>query len=311
MQVFNSLEEINNIEPTVTALGNFDGVHLGHREIIRRTIESAKAADIKSAVFTFSNHPKNVMNAGNPVKNIIYSDEKIAILKDLGVDYMFNIPFTHLIMTMSPERFVEELLLSNFNMREAYCGFNYRYGYRAEGNAQSLTEMGIKKGFGVHILSPYSVEGTLVSSTLIRELIETGRVDECSKYMVRNYAVEGEVVVGNRLGKTIGFPTSNLNIDDGMVSPPNGVYITQCFYNGTKYPSITNVGEKPTIGEYARNVETHIFNFDKELYGKTIRVEFLQKLRDERKFENVEALSKEITANCITAKAYHRSHGNM
>lgn len=311
MQVFNSLEEIKNIEPTVTALGNFDGVHLGHREIIRRTIESAKVAGIRSAVFTFSNHPKNIMKSGNPVKNIIYSDEKIKILEELGVDYMFNIPFTKNIMTMPPENFVDELLLSHFNMKEAYCGFNYRFGYKAEGTAKSLTEMGIKKGFGVHILSPYMIDGNLVSSTFIRELIENGKVEECAKYMVRNYAVEGEVVVGNRLGKTIGFPTSNLNIDDNMVSPPNGVYITQCFYNGTKYPSITNVGAKPTIGEYSRNVETHIFNFDKELYGKTIRVEFLQKLRDERKFESVEALSKEITVNCITAKAYHRSNGNM
>jgi len=309
MRIFNSIDEIQNTEPAVIALGNFDGVHMGHQELIKRATNSAKAAGYKSAVFTFANHPRNVLGDKPNVKNIIYTDEKARIIESLGVDYLFNIPFDEYIMNLSPEAFIEELLVGHFQMKEAYCGFNYHFGHKAAGTPEMLTHFGIERGFGVHILSPFRIDGNLVSSTYIRELIENGQVDKCEKYMGRNYAIEGEVVVGNRLGKKIGFPTSNINLDEAMVSPPNGVYITQCVYHGVTYPSITNIGNKPTIGEYHRNMETHIFNFDKELYGKILRVEFLDKIRDERKFDSVEELSMEITRNCITAKAYHRSKG--
>lgn len=306
MKIFNSLEEIENIEETVVALGNFDGVHKGHQQIISRTVKSAEAAGYKSAVFTFSNHPKNLMADEIVVKNILYAEEKAAIIESLGVDYMFNIPFDRKILTMDPIDFIDKLLLGKFNMRQAYCGFNYRFGYKAAGNAEILMKEGMKKGFGIHIQEPFQIDGNLVSSTFIRGLIQEGRVDQCLKYMGRLYSIGGEVVVGNKLGRTIGFPTSNIMIDETMVTPPNGVYVTYCTYNGVRYPSVTNVGVKPTIGTYHKNVETHIFNFDKELYGKNIRVEFLEKTRDEQKFESVEALSKQITDDCITARSYHR-----
>lgn len=306
MKIFNSLEEIENIEETVIALGNFDGVHKGHQQIISRTVKSAEAAGFKSAVFTFSNHPKNLMADKIVVKNILYADEKAAIIESLGVDYMFNIPFDQTILNMDPIDFIDDLLIGKFNMRQAYCGFNYRFGYKAAGNAEILMKEGMKKGFGIHIQEPFTIDGNLVSSTFIRSLIQEGKVDQCIKYMGRLYSIGGEVVVGNKLGRTIGFPTSNIMIDETMVTPPNGVYVTYCTYNGVRYPSVTNVGVKPTIGTYHKNVETHIFNFDKELYGKTIRVEFLEKTRDERKFESVEALSKQITDDCITARSYHR-----
>lgn len=306
MKIFNSLEEISDIDETVVALGNFDGVHKGHQEIISRTVKSAEAAGYKSAVFTFSNHPKNLMAGETVVKNILYPEEKAAIIEKLGVDYMFNIPFNQEILTMDPIDFIDKLLLGKFRMRQAYCGFNYHFGYKAAGDAEILMKEGIKKGFGIHIQEPFSIDGNLVSSTFIRGLIQEGCVDQCMKYMGRLYSIGGEVVVGNKLGRTIGFPTSNIMIDETMVTPPNGVYVTYCVYNGIRYPSITNVGVKPTIGTYHKNVETHIFNFDKELYGKTIRVEFLEKTRDERKFDSVEELSRQITDDCITARSYHR-----
>ncbi len=309
MKIFNSLEEIDNqIEETVVALGNFDGVHKGHQQIIARTVKSAEAAGLKSAVFTFSNHPKNLMAGEIIVKNILYPEEKAAIIRDLGVDYMFNIPFGTEILTMDPVDFIDRLLLEKFHMKQAYCGFNYHFGYKAAGNAEVLMKEGMKKGFGIHIQEPFEIDGNLVSSTFIRGLIEKGHVDQCLNYMGRLYSIGGEVVVGNKLGRTIGFPTSNIMIDESMVTPPNGVYVTFCTYNGVRYPSVTNVGVKPTIGTYHKNVETHIFNFDKELYGKKIRVEFLEKTRDERKFESVEALSKQITDDCITARSYHRQN---
>ncbi|MCI6820255.1 MAG: bifunctional riboflavin kinase/FAD synthetase [Clostridiales bacterium] len=309
MKIFNSLDEINNIDETVVALGNFDGVHKGHQQIIERTVKSAEAAGLKSAVFTFSNHTRTLLKNLPPVKNILYAEEKAKIIESMGVDYMFNIPFTQEILQMSPEAFIDEILIRKFRIREAYCGFNYSFGYKASGTPEVLMHEGLKKGFGIHVQEPYKIDDIIVSSTYIRSLIEEGDMERCAKFMGRLYEIGGEVVVGNKLGRTIGFPTSNIMIDESMVSPPNGVYITYCTYNGVKYPSVTNVGVKPTIGKYHKNVETHIFNFDKELYGKDIRVEFVKCTRPEKKFGSVEDLSRQIENDCIMAKAYHRERG--
>ncbi len=305
MIIFNSLEKIKDIEPCTIALGNFDGVHKGHQQLISKAVERAEVLGIKSAVFSFSNHPKNLIPGQKPVMNIIYQDEKAALIEELGVDYLFNIEFTEKIKNTSPVDFIEKLLVGRFNAKEIFCGFNYRFGYKAAGNTELLHREGQKMGFVCNEIEPVTIDGEVVSSTLIRALIMSGEVDECAKYLGRNYEIGGEVVVGNKLGRTIGFPTSNITIDENMVTPPNGVYITNCIYNGTKYPSITNVGVKPTVGEYKKNMETHIFNFNKELYGKHIKIEFLQMTRDEVKFDSVEELSAQIAKDCKEAKEYH------
>ncbi len=309
MKLFNSLDKLNIMEDTVIALGNFDGIHRGHRELILRSVKSAEVAGMKSAVFTFSNHPRNLLGKGIEVKNILYPEDKIHILEQLGVDYLFSVPFTPRIQSLSPADFIDEILIQSLHMKEAYCGFNFRFGRKAQGDVETLMREGLKKGFGIHVMEPYLIEGQPVNSTMIRNLIESGQVDQCEKYLGRYYSIIGEVVVGNKLGKTLGFPTSNLIMDESMVAPPNGVYITYCIYDGKRYPSITNVGEKPTIGNFEKNVETHIFNFDYELYGKKIRVEFLKRTREEVKFNSVDELSKQITQDCINAKAFHFSSG--
>ncbi|MDD6190190.1 MAG: bifunctional riboflavin kinase/FAD synthetase [Firmicutes bacterium] len=309
MKIFNSLEEINGIEPTVVALGNFDGVHRGHQEIIGRTVKEAEAAGLKSAIFTFANHTSTILENVPTVKNILYADEKATIIESLGIDYMFNIPFDQTILRMNPEDFIEKILVNKFNIREAYCGFNYRFGFKGAGTPEVLMREGLKRGFGIHVQEPFMIDGIVVSSTYIRQLIEEGRMEECTRFMGRMYTIGGEVVVGNKIGRTIGFPTSNLIIDESMVTPPNGVYTTICTYNGVRYPSITNVGNKPTIGTYNKNVETHIFNFNSELYGKDIRVEFIKKTRDEKKFDSIDALCAQIESDCIAAKAFHREKG--
>ena len=306
MKLFNTLEEIVDIDACIIALGNFDGIHKGHQELLARTVKAATAAHLKSAIFTFSNHPRNVLSKNREIKNILYHDEKVAIIECLGIDYMFNIPFDDEIHHMDAAEFINKLLLIKLKMKEAYCGFNYRFGYNTSGNVEVLMKESIKKQFGIHVLEPVKINGSIVCSTLIRELIECGNVEECMKFTGRYYTIGGEVVVGNRLGKTLGFPTSNLIVDESMVTPSNGVYITYCTYNGKRHPSVTNIGVKPTIGESHKNMETHIFNFDKELYGKNIRIEFLKKTRDEKNFGSIDELARQITKDCIMAKDYHR-----
>ena len=311
MKIYNSLEEIKNIEPTVVALGNFDGIHRGHQEIISRTVKEAASAGLKSGVFTFSNHTSSVLKNVPPVKNILYPDQKISILEEMGVDYMFNIPFTEEILRMNPEEFIDRILVDKFNIREAYCGFNYTFGYKASGTAEVLMHEGLKRGFGIHVQEPYVIDGIVVSSTYIRQLIEEGRMEECTRFMGRMYAIDGEIVMGNKLGRTIGFPTCNTIVDETMITPPNGVYITTCTIDGVKRPSVTNVGVKPTIGKYEKNIETHIFDFNEDVYGKRIRVDFIKHTRPEKKFDGLDDLKKQIQSDCIEARVYHRNKGAL
>ena len=306
MKVFKSLDEIKNIEATATALGNFDGVHLGHQELIREAVKQAREKGLKSAVFTFSNHPKNVISGTNMVKNIIYNDEKEEILESMGVDYLFSLDYTKEFGSLSPQEFTAELLVKHFRVKHVVCGFNYRYGYKAQGDSQTLIEQGCILGFDVSVMDAVPLEGSVVSSTLIRGLIAQGEMEECSRYLGRNYSIGGTVIEGNHIGRTIGFPTCNITVDETMVAPASGVYVTCCRVDGQTYPAITNVGSKPTIGLYHKNVETHLLDVKVDLYGKDIRVEFLKKLRDERKFDNIEALTEEIRRNCDTAREYHK-----
>ena len=308
MIVFERLEDIVDIEPTVVALGNFDGIHKGHQEIIGRTVKEAEAAGLKSAVFTFSNHTSSILKNVPKVKNILYPEDKLRILEEMGVDYVFNIPFTEEILRMSPEEFIEEILVNRFNIREAYCGFNYSFGYKASGTPEVLMHEGLKHGFGIHVQEPYVIDGVVVSSTYIRQLIEEGRMEEAAKFMGRMYSVSGEIIVGNKLGCTIGFPTCNILVDDTMITPPNGVYITTCTIDGVTRSSVTNVGVKPTIGTYEKNIETHIFDFNEDVYGKQIRVDFIKHTRGEQKFDGLDALKKQIESDSIEARVWHRQN---
>ncbi len=305
MKIYEHLEDVQEMRPCFLALGNFDGVHVGHQKLIAEAVKKARQAGGVCGVLTFSNHPKTLFNPDAPVRNIIYPEEKCALIESLGVDYLFNPAFTWEIAKMEPLTFIDEILVKRLHAREVFCGFNYRFGCHAAGDVALLREAGHEKGFGVTEIPPITVDGDVVSSTLIRSLIGAGDMEACQKFLGRRYSIAGEVVVGNRLGRTIGFPTSNIMIDESMVSPPNGVYVTVCTYNGVRYPSVTNVGVKPTIGAFHKNVETHIFNFDKILYGKQIRVEFLKKTRDEVKFDSVDALAAQIVKDCQEAKAYH------
>ena len=310
MIIYTKLEEIKDIPDTSLALGNCDGVHLGHQAIIREAVMNARRKTSqgipeKSAVFTFSTHPKNLIPGAKHVENIIYADEKRDLIESLGVDYYFDIEFTEDIMTMAPGDYVRQLLVEKFHAKDVFCGFNYRFGYKAQGNTDMLLSLGEELGFSAHVMPPVMVDGEVVSSTLIRELIRSGDIDECDRFLGRNYTIGGEVVVGNRLGKSIGFPTSNIMIDETMVTPPNGVYITYLVYNGVRYPSITNVGVKPTVGHFKKNIETHVFNFDKELYGKFIKIEFIKMTRPEAKFSSIEDLKAQIAKDCEDARIFH------
>ena len=305
MIIFNSLDEVNIKEKTAVAMGNFDGMHIGHQALIHMMIQGALKDGLKSAVFTFANNPKNVLSSGCTVKSIISTEDKARLMAAYGIDYMLSVPFDDNTRYLTPEQYVRQFLLDGLNMEAAYCGFDYRFGKCAAGDADVLKAIGASLGFRVLILQPYTVDDKVVSSSLIREYISAGDMETCRTFLGRNYKTDGEVVTGNRLGRTIGFPTVNILIDKDMLTPADGVYITVCRIEDRRYSSITNVGIKPTVGDGKKSIETHLFDVNEDMYGKRISVEFLKMIRKERKFESMDVLALQIGRDCETAKEYH------
>lgn len=304
MKLYKHLDLLDTMpKHTVVALGNFDGLHRGHCALIERAAASAKEQGLCSVVFAFSDNPKKAFGART--KKIISAAKKAEIIESLGIDFLIDIPFDEHIRKMDAEAFATEIIANKLRARAAFCGFNYRFGHKAAGTPDFLAEIGKKAGFSVTVIPPYIVDGELVSSSKIRELIRDGDMEKSARFLGRRFCMEGIVTEGNKLGKTIGFATANVNIDEEMVSPPNGVYITTSFLDGRRLPSVTNVGNKPTIGEYGRNVETHIFDFEEDLYGSHLRVAFIKKLRGEKKFASVFELQASIANDCRRALDFH------
>ncbi len=308
MIIFNSLDEINIEENTAVALGNFDGLHTGHMHLIGSMLQTAKEKGIAPAVFTFSNHPSALIT-GEKVPEIIYAEDKAKILEEAGVKYLFNIPFTKEIMGMSPEEYVKKLLLESFRMKDAFCGFNYRFGAKAAGDTELFTKLSKELGFDLHVMDAVKSGDRVVSSTVIRAAVMDGDMKSAAELLGRPYVIKGTVQEGNRIGRTIGFPTCNISVDEGMVAPANGVYLTLCAVDGEVHRSITNVGVKPTIGEYEKNIETNIFDFDRQIYGTEIEVRFLDRIRSERKFAGIDELKAQIGRDCEEARRLHSARG--
>ena len=308
MMIFNNLEEINNTEPAVVALGNFDGIHKGHKSLIETAVKKSREKNVKSAVFTFQEHPRNVIAGKTVVRNIVYPDVKMELIRELGVDYVFSIPFDDYMMHQSPEAFVKEVMLGRFQAVGAVCGSNFTYGYKAGGNSETLIDAGRKYGFDVMVMSMVRDQHDIVSSTLIRQCIEAGDMERAGELLGRCYSIRGTIVRGNQLGRTIGFPTCNISVDETMVTPPNGVYFTTCLLDGKRYSGVTNVGNKPTVGNYGKNIEMNVFDFNQDVYGHTIEIFFLKKHRDEVKFNGLDELGKQLDKDRENARSYHCSN---
>ena len=290
---------------SAAALGNFDGVHKGHQALIRRCVELSKEKGLESVVFTFLNHPANEVAGRNVIKNIMTLKEKAEAIEELGADALVSIPFDEKVMTSSPEEFVRDILVGQLHARHAVCGFNYSFGYKGAGKPEDLKAFGDRYGFGVTVIDEFDIDDMPVSSTRIRRMLAEGNVSAYEKLTGRRYAIQGKVMQGQHLGRKMGFPTVNLSLNPDMALPLNGVYITEIYVNNIKYHSVTNIGNKPSVGNFTKNAETHIFNFSGDLYGQNIRVEFIDLLRPEIKFGSIEELSAQIEKDCIEARAFH------
>jgi len=286
----------------VLALGNFDGVHRGHRKILDRVCRVAGERAATSVVMTFDPHPPRVVRPDKAPPLLMTKGQKLEAIADAGVQGAAIVRFTPELSRWDPEMFVRTVLVDWLHVGEVWVGANFLFGHDRAGNFSMLRVLGGRYGFKAEKIDPVRYKDFVVSSTRIRRLISEGRVDEAAALLGHEYYIDGTVVKGDRRGTQIGFPTANLCTDNELL-PPNGVYATTTRVGEIVYPSITNVGVRPTVDETGRmTVESHIFNFDRDLYGASIQVGFVQRLRDERAFESLDLLKAQIAADCARAR---------
>jgi len=281
------------IEPnTVAAIGFFDGVHLAHKELINKTIEIGNKQHLKKAVITFDVHPKSVL-FGLDYFYITPLQRKIEIIKEFDIDYLYVIEFTKDKAQLLPHEFINYYLEG---LTTIVCGFDFKFGVRGSGNVKTLQE---HKEFETVVVSEITYDGYKVGSTHIRDLINSGLVEQIKEVMGDYYSVQGVVIHGAKKGRTIGYPTANMNTLDYLI-PKNGVYTTLTKVDGVWHQSMSSVGHNPTLNCMVEvSVESHIFDFDQDLYGKNIELKFIKRLRDELKFDSVEALIAQIDQDQI------------
>lgn len=278
---------------TSLALGNFDGVHIGHQKLIRSMIETANKSGFQPSMMIFENHTKSFVFKNGP-RLISSNDQKNRFLEKLGVKTLYTMVFDDEIMTLSPEEFVTSILYEKLNCRAITVGPDYRFGYKAQGNVDQLISLSRELGIKTDIIQPVYHNDILVSSTRVREHLTDGEILEANTLLGRPFSVIGEVIHGKGLGKKLGVPTANIRPMDKYVIPKKGIYMTYTVIDGKTYPSATNIGVNPTFDEVDLKIENHIIGFDDEIYGKQIEIFFLEYIRPEKKFDSVEDLKSRM-----------------
>lgn len=307
MEVIFDIENISNIKGKIgVTIGTFDGLHIGHKKVIDTLVNKCKENDLKSVVYTFSNIPREI-TTGQEVKNIITLDEKVRLISQLGVDYLILIEFNKSHMNIPAEEFIKGIIFDHLDVKHLIIGHDFRFGKEAKGNINLLEALRSEYNYTIDVIPPVIVDEMRVSSTLIRELLLVGNIREVNKFLGRQHYYRSIVQPGKQLGKFLGFPTANLKIDISMHTLKPGVYVTQVNYKDRVYNSITNIGFNPTFSQNELNFETFIFDFTGDLYGKEIIVEFIQRLRDEVKFESKDDLVKYIQHDVEMARTIFSS----
>ena len=301
------IRKIENLTPTypypVITLGNFDGVHLGHQALFQRVKERAGQMRGTSMVMTFWPHPMRVLRKDVDLPLITVYDQKMELLERQGLDVIICLDFTPELAAIPPRDFVRSILVDRIGVKEVIIGYDFRFGARGEGNRALLIEMGREHGFVVDTVGPQSDAGDqIISSTRIREVIRAGAVDEAPALLGRYYRISGRVVKGkSRGGKLLGFPTANLKLADELV-PRTGVYAVLVTFQGQVYPGVANIGYNPTFGDVGLSVEVHCFDFSYDIYDREIKVDFVRRVRSEKKFSGPDELKAQIAQDCQLAR---------
>jgi len=277
--------------PSIVTIGTFDGVHIGHKKIIERLVEAARRDSLESVILTFFPHPRMVLQKDSSIKLINTIDERIQILEKTGLDSLVIHPFTTEFSRLSAGEYVEQLLVEQLNVSHVIIGYDHRFGRNRNSNITDLASFGIKNNFTVEEISEQDIDDVIVSSTKIREALLEGDIIKANKYLGYNFMLTGKVIKGKELGRKLEYPTANLHIkEDYKLIPKKGVYIIKSFINSKTYFGMMNIGNNPTVQGKELSIETHFFDASFNLYEKKIQIELLKRIRDEKKFDSIEAL---------------------
>lgn len=309
MKIFHGTENANIARPTVLTLGVFDGLHLGHQRIMHKVIERARATGASATAITFDPHPRAVLHPESAPPLLQTLDQRLANFEVLGIEQAIVIRFDRDFASQSAEDFLRDIVHDRLHAREVYLGRGFAFGRARSGNIDLLRRLSSELGFVADEVDEVRLRGQRISSSRIRKLLAAGRVNLVRRMLGRPYGVEGVIIRGDRRGHTIGFPTANLH-PHNRVTPKFGVYATATLIDGVWRRSITNIGVRPTFGiESEPSIESYIFDFDRELYGDVIRVRFLHRIRDERKFSGIDELKSQIEKDTLLALNYFNRPG--
>lgn len=308
MQVVNSFEKFTSLSKnTIITIGNFDGVHLGHQRILQFLVKEAKKNDLFSLVLTFSPHPEKILGKSK-IRMIQTLDQRLEAIKRFGIQFALVTPFNTQLSNLSSRDFIKKILIRTLKAKEVVAGENFHFGKNREGDVSTLCTLGARFGLRVHEIPSVSINGRIVSSSLIRSLLLEGKIEEANTLLGKSYEIKGKVKKGKARGKTLGFPTANIESENEII--PLGVFISEVQINSKTYPSITNAGYRPTFGKDVMEVESYIINFNKNLYGKEITISLIKKIRDEIKFKKSEDLSSQLAKDLEQAKKYFSLRNN-
>ena len=307
MRIEQELEQAHIDRESVLTIGVFDGVHRGHQRLIAKVVAEANANGAAAGVLTFRNHPDSVLNPNFRPHYITSVAERTRLMEELGVDFVVPVTFDREVAGLRARKFTK-LLSSNLRMRGLVVGPDFAMGYKREGNVAVLSTLGAELGFSVSVVDLLSDGGDAVHSTSIRKALVDGNVKDVAKKLGRNFSISGTVVTGDKRGRTLGFPTANIEVGPDMVVPGNGIYATLAFVDGERHMAATSIGTRPTFDGKGRTIEAFLLEFDSNLYNRQLRLEFVQRLRDELKFDSVDALLEQMeldveqTRRLLTAK---------
>ena len=294
-----------NERAAVVTIGTFDGVHIGHKTILKRLVETAKKENLDSVVLTFFPHPRMVLQQNSDLKLLNTIEERAALLQKTGLDHLVIHPFTHAFSRLTALEYVRDILVNSLNAKKIIIGYDHRFGRNRTATIENLKEFGLKYNFEVEEISVKEIDDVAVSSTKIRKALDSGDIETANSYLDYEFMISGEVVSGKAIGRTINYPTANLHLKEHYkMIPKNGVYIVKSNLDGKVVFGITSIGTNPTVGGNEKTIETHFLDFNKDLYGQKITIEFLKFIREEETFNSIEDLRLAIEKDEDFAKNY-------
>ncbi|THD33115.1 bifunctional riboflavin kinase/FAD synthetase [uncultured Flavobacterium sp.] len=308
MNIFHNIKDFKPNRNTVATLGTFDGVHLGHKKIIERLTQEAEKSNTESLVLTFFPHPRMVLQGNSVIQLLNTIQEKAELLESIGLQNLIIHPFDESFSQLSAEEFVKTILVDQFQIKKIIIGHDHRFGKNRSADINDLIAYGKIYDFEVEQISAQEIDEVSISSTKIRKALLSGDIQLANEYLGYNYFITGTVVKGRQLGRTIGFPTANLKIEEEYkLIPLNGVYIVKSYWNGKEIFGMMNIGTNPTVDGKERTIETNFLDLEEDLYGKEMRIYFLQRIRSEEKFDSIDTLKAAIENDKIITQSFIKS----